>query len=78
MYYANSTSGEALFSSNIIIGIIGFSLCYLAFQVITELRFRKQYLSHRSPKSISFMILRIGFYVTFTLGIYWAMRILLL
>jgi len=78
MYYASSTSGEPLFSSNLIIGIIGLSLLYLAFQVITELRFRKQYLSQRSPKSISFMVVRIGFYVTFILGIYWAMRILLM
>lgn len=76
-YYGNSVPGELLFSPYVIIGIIGLSLLFLASQVITELRFRKQYLSHRSPKSISFMFLRIGLYVTIALAVYWAMRYLL-
>ena len=74
IYSGNSTPSELLFSPYIIIGIVGFCLLYLASQVISELRFRKHYLSHRSPKSITFMFLRIGFYLVVAIGFYWVIR----
>lgn len=76
--YGNSISREVLLSPYAIIGIIGISLLYMASQVVTELRVRKQYLAQRSPKSISFIIFRIVLYVVVALGIYWVFVALLM
>lgn len=77
IYLGDGTPGDLLFSPFTILGIISLSLLCFTSQLVTELRFRKQYLSHRSPKSITLMFVRIGFSVAVVLGVYWSVRFML-